>query len=63
MKTFKDLLKLDRKGLLEELVDAKKLSFKTKFNVRSEHSKDNSQISKAKKYIAKIMTLLNTKQS
>ena len=61
MKTTTELRKLDQKGLKIELNDAEKELFKIRFDVNNNESKSIHLISKLKKYIARIKTLLREK--
>lgn len=60
MKTLEieDLKKMDLGKLNEELFIAKKELFKTKFEVKSGHSKSSHLIAVYKKYVAQIKTIL-----
>ena len=63
MKTLdiKELQKLDMKKLLEQLETAKKELFKIKFEVRNNQSKSNHLISRYRKYVAQVKTIMNNK--
>lgn len=58
MFTLEEIRKVDVKKLAEELQTAEKELFKKRFEVKSGQSKAGHNISKYKKYIAQIKTIL-----
>ncbi len=62
MKNHEELKKLDIKKLLEELNENRKELFKIKFEVKSGQSKNTHFISRYKKQIARIKTLVKEQE-
>lgn len=60
-KSVEELRKNDVKTLNEELILANKNSFKINFEVNSGSEKDISKKKKAKRYIARVKTVLKEK--
>lgn len=60
MKTIQELRKLDPKKLMEELELLSKELFKIKFEIRTGQAKNNHEIEKNKKQIARIKTILQS---
>lgn len=58
MKTLEELKKLDAKKLLEELQAVAKELFKVKFEIKTGQAKNNHEIKKHRRQIAKIKTIL-----
>lgn len=62
MKTIEELLKLDLEKLLEELNSVKTDLFKVTFDVKNGQSKNTHKIRNYKKQIARIKTIIITKE-
>lgn len=58
MKKIAELRKLDTAKLLQELEEAKKNLFEVRFNVETGQGRNVADISKCRKYIARIKTIL-----
>lgn len=63
MHTIEELRKLETAQLLEALKKAKKDLFKIDFEVTNGQAKNNHDIKKNRKYIARIKTVINAKQT
>jgi large subunit ribosomal protein L29 len=62
MKTVDELRKLDLKKLMAELEEARKERFKITFDVRGGNSKNSHLISKNRKYVARVKTIIRQKE-
>lgn len=61
MKTLEELRKLEIGKLGEELIVATKHSFKMRFEVKNNQSKNIHEIGKYKSYVAQIKTVMKEK--
>ena len=58
MLSNQELKSLTRKELLKELQEARELCQKHRITVKTKHHKDTSSVSRQKKYVARVMTML-----
>lgn len=63
MKTLEELRKLDIAKLLEELNGAEVHFFKVRFEVENGQAKNTHEVTKYRKYIARVKTLINESNS
>lgn len=63
MHTVEELRKLETSKLLEALKEGKKELFKTSFDIANAQAKNSNDIKKYRRYIARIKTILNSKQN